>query len=108
MPRSPRAAPPGTARRLVFDKGMGITHGEFLRVLPRFMEGRDWRVEGNRVRVEDGNRRIDITLTEERHRRIALMAVPVMRVRLAFSGYDADQARRLVARFERHFQRGGG
>ena len=94
---------------LTVDKEMGITHAEFFRVIGRALDGRPHRVEGTRVRLAEGDgRRLDITLAAEGERRIAGLALPVTRVRLAFTGYGETEAADLLARFDRWFQRGGG
>ena len=94
------------AERVTFDKEMGITHRDFLRILSRVVGEQNYRADGRRIIVEDGDRRLEITLSEESERRIALVVMPVTRVRFEFSGYDdPDQA---MLRLDRHFQRGGG
>lgn len=92
----------------IVDKEMGITHAEFFRVIGRALAGRPYRIEGNRVRIAEGGRRLDITLAAEGKRRIAGLALPVTRVRLAFTGYGEAEAADLLAGFDRWFQRGGG
>ncbi|MFQ5619495.1 MAG: hypothetical protein ACE5FR_11025 [Rhodospirillales bacterium] len=93
---------------IVVEKEMAITHADFLRLLPRALDGREHTVEGNRIVAEDGPRRLEITLAETTERRIAQLALPVTRVRLEFSGYTEDEAARAVALFDRAFRRGGG
>jgi hypothetical protein len=93
---------------LTIEKEMGITHAEFFRVIRRALAGRPHVIEGNRVRIEDGPCRLDITLSAEEERRIALVALPVTRVRLAFTGYGPAETAEALAAFDRWFQRGGG
>ncbi len=93
---------------VIVEKEMGITHAEFFRVITRALTGRPHVIEGNRVRIEDGARRLDITLSAEEERRIALVALPVTRVRLSFAGYGPAETAEALARFDRWFQRGGG
>ncbi len=87
---------------------MAITHADFLRLLPRALDGREHTVDGNRIVVEDGPRRLEITLSETTERRIALLALPVTRVRLEYRGYTGAEAAVAVSLFDRAFQRGGG
>lgn len=87
---------------------MGLTHVEFFRVITRALASQPHVIEGNRVRIEDGPRRLDITLSAEEERRIALVALPITRVRLSFTGYGPVEMAEAVARFDRWFQRGGG
>lgn len=93
---------------LIVEKEMAVTRDEFLRTLPRALGTDAYAVDGSRVVLEDAGRRLEITLTERPVRRIAGLALPVTGVRLAFAGYGAAEAERALARFERHFQRGGG
>lgn len=92
----------------VVDKEMGITHREFFRVMRRALDGRPHAVGTEGVRIEDRGRRLDIRLFEETERRIALMTVPVTRVRLTFRDYTEDETAETLAWFDRWFQRGGG
>jgi hypothetical protein len=63
-------------------------------------------LRNGKISVVDGARRLEITLSEESERRIALVALPVTFVRFALTGYpDAAQE---MARIDLHFQRGGG
>lgn len=89
-------------------KEMGITRAEFLRTLARAFPEAAVEVDGDSVGVVDGVRRLDITLSAESERRIALMRLPTLHVRLAFAGYGAAEAAEALARFDRAFQRGGG
>lgn len=89
-----------------FEKEMGISHRDFLRILSRVVGEENYRKDGRRIVIEDGDRRLEITLSEETERRIALVVLPVTHVRFAFSGYD-DPGEAML-RLDRHFQRGGG
>ena len=93
---------------ITVEKEMSISHGDFFRILPSAFDGETYRVDGNRVTVGTADRRIEITLSEETQRRIALLTLPVTHVRLDFIGYSADEAAAALARFDRGFQRGGG
>ncbi len=72
------------AGTIVVEKEMAITHADFLRTLPRALDGRGHTVDGNRIVVEDGRRRLEITLSETTGRRIAQLTLPATRVRLEF------------------------
>ena len=96
------------AGTIVVEKEMAITHADFLRTLPRALDGREHTVDGNRIVVEDGPRRLEITLSETTERRIALLTLPVTRVRLEYRGYTEAEAAAAVALFDRAYRRGGG
>ncbi len=92
----------------VVHKEMGYSHAEFLRLLPKAMNGAALRVEGNRITVEDGARRLDIELGEETERRLGHFRLPVTPVRLAFAGYSEAEIKAALERFWRAYQKGGG
>ena len=90
-------------------KEMGVTHSEFFRIFTRLMDGQPHRVEGRQIVVGDGGRRLDIQLGEQGERRLSpVVAMPVTRVELAFSGYSAAEQADFMVRFEREFFKGGG
>ena len=87
---------------------MGITHSEFFRTLPSALPGLPYTVQGNDAIVTDNARRLVISLSPEGRRRIAALSLPTTQVHFTFSGYSSDDIDRLMARFDRAFQRGGG
>ncbi len=101
---------PDTARdrTMRIDKEMGISHRDFFRILPGALDTTDYRIDGRSVFVGEGSRRLNIVLSPETERRIALLSLPVTQVSLEFVGYDAEEAAAALERFDRAFQRGGG
>ena len=93
---------------VIVEKEMGLTHAEFLRVIGMAMAGRPYSRTGNGVRIAEDGRTLAITLGPEGERRIALLTLPVTRVRLAFHGYGEAETAETLAWFDRWFQRGGG
>ncbi len=93
---------------IVIEKEMGIDRADFLRLLPRALDGRAFTVNGNRIVTEEGARRLDITLGETSERRIALLTLPVTHVRFEFTGYSEDQATAAMRRIDQAYRRGGG
>ncbi len=91
---------------VVFEKEMAITHRDFERLLARALGHNDFDLVDGGISVVDGARKLEITLSEESVRRIALIALPVTFVRFALTGYD--DAASEMARIDLHFQRGGG
>ena len=90
------------------DKEMSISHREFFRSLSRALGTDAYRVAGATVTLEDGGRRLDITLSPESRRRLGLLTLPVTRVALRFTGYDDGEATAALTRFDRAYQRAGG
>jgi hypothetical protein len=93
---------------VVVRKDMGITHGEFLRLLPRALNGTDFARYGNEIVLADGGRTLTIHLGPESERRIALMRIATTAVTLTFEGYAQADIDAFLARFDRAYQRGGG
>ncbi|MBL6946268.1 MAG: hypothetical protein ISR47_06505 [Rhodospirillales bacterium] len=93
---------------VTIEKEMGITHAEFFRVMARALEGRKHDVKSDRVVINDGPQHLEIAISEERKRRIALFCLPVTQVTLTFSGYKTNKIDETLVWFDRHFQRGGG
>ena len=87
---------------------MGIDHGDFFRLLARAVEGRPHEIDGATIRIQDAAGAIEITLSETTERRIALLSLPVTRVRFAYSGFTPEEAQAAMSRIDLHFQRGGG
>ena len=107
-------APPATfhARALpvpesaTFEKEMAIERHEFMRTLGRALPEARIDVDGDTITVQDEGGTLEITLSPERVRRIASLALPVITARFRYVDH-ADPAGHL-ARLERSFQRGGG
>ncbi|MFQ5784442.1 MAG: hypothetical protein ACE5H8_06425 [Alphaproteobacteria bacterium] len=92
----------------VFTKEMGISHADFFRILPKALGASDYRIEGDRIRLGDADRHLDITLAAEGVRRIASITLPVTRVTLAFHGYAPAEVAATLERFDLYYRRGGG
>jgi len=87
---------------------MGLTHGDFFRLLPSAMGSHAYRIEGNTVHGEIDQGTVEIVMGEQQVRRIALMAIPFARVSFHFRGVSALQQQAFKEYFDLRFQRGGG
>jgi hypothetical protein len=92
----------------VVRKEMGYTHKEFMRLLPKAVDGADMRITGNAFEVVDGERTLRIELGAEGERRIASFRLPMIPLSLTFTGYDAAGIEAVLDRFWRTYQKGGG
>jgi hypothetical protein len=101
-------AEPTQPAPMVAVREMAIERAEFLRVFRRAFADDGVEEAGGRLSVGDGARRLDVELAAAGERRLAGLRLPLLRVRLTLAGFRADEARALVARFDRAFQRGGG
>ncbi|MCY4469160.1 MAG: hypothetical protein OXC08_10590 [Thiotrichales bacterium] len=87
---------------------MTITHAEFLRSLVPAVAPATFTLDGLRISVIGAPGKVEITLSEERERRIALLRLPVVDVGIELSGFEPEALERFLAQFDRSFQRGGG
>jgi hypothetical protein len=87
---------------------MGINHRDFFRILPKALGTEDYERMGDRVRLENGDKNLDISLGPEGRRTIALLSLPVTRVTLQFTNYGEAELADAMARFDLYYRRGGG
>jgi hypothetical protein len=91
-----------------FTRELGLTHAEFHRSLPPAIAHRPFRLDGDRVIVEEGPRTVTISLGPQQQRRIASLRLPFVVVDFEFTGFTEAEFQDFMKRFERYFQRGGG
>lgn len=90
------------------EKQMGITHAEFLRLLPRALGTDDFRVSANSIEAVLSTGNVRIELGPEGERRIALMRMPMTSVKITLDRISEPDVDAFLARFDRAYQRGGG
>jgi hypothetical protein len=93
---------------ITIKKEMGISHRDFFRILARALGSDKFDKQGTTVVLTQNSRRLTIKISEESHRRIASIVVPMTEVILTFSGYDAKDFQATLDRFDRYFRKGGG
>ena len=91
-----------------FERHMGLTRAEFLRSLPEALGHPHYRIDGDRIEIEDPAGPIRILLGPAEERRIGMLRLPVIRVGFQFGEMPRTERDRFMGRFERYFQRGGG
>ena len=89
-------------------KEMALTHADFFRAIARALGTDDFEKKPDGVVLEDGEKRLEISLGPERRRKIAMMEIPVCDVTLVFSGYGESERIAALDQFWRMFQKGGG
>ena len=87
---------------------MTITHAEFLRSLVHAVAPATFTVGGRSISVVGAPGKVEITLSEQRERRIALLRLPVVDVDIELSGFEPEVLERFLGQFDQAFQRGGG
>ena len=99
---------PTASRQTRISHEMGITRTEFLRTLPAAVGKQSYVVANDSVIIEEGQRRLLISLEDERERIIGSLRLPVVTVNFVFRGYAKDEIERFMERFMLYFHRGGG
>lgn len=91
-----------------FERDMGCTETEWLGWLPAAIGSCAWQREGTSARVSVPPGALQLHWQTMPPRVIALMRMPVLRVRFVFNGLDAAQRYVFMKRFDLYMQRGGG
>jgi len=89
-------------------KEMGLTVDEFLRGLPGLAGGSPWGHEKGRVRLQMPDGEVSMRLQPLPDRRLAALAIPVIRVEIDLSALPVPARETFLARFDLHYRRGGG
>lgn len=92
----------------VLDREMGCTRDEFMRWLGGATRQARSRVEGEEIALAVGEGEVRIWLRQEPPRRIALVEIPVLRVRFRFRGLDRLAREAFLDHFDTYTRRGGG
>jgi len=92
----------------IVEKEMALTHADFFRIIPRALGSDNFGRTDTGVVLEQGNKRLQITLSPERRRKIALMEIPACDVRLEFTTYSEPEREAVLDLFNLMFQKGGG
>ncbi len=87
---------------------MSSSLNEFYRLVPRLLEGINYRLEANSVSFdyEDGN--ISIRTGVQREKKIASLVLPLIEVTIEFSALDETSIEQFLHHFGKIYQRGGG
>lgn len=103
-----KSAPKRCGNCVHFSREMGLTHAEFFRSLPSAIAHREYTVEGRKVEVDFGERRVAIELGEQKNRAIASLNLPYVEVTFSFFDFSDAQRDEFMGRFDLYFRRGGG
>jgi hypothetical protein len=92
----------------VFEREMGCTESEWLGWLDQAIGAWPWTCEGRGARVVLGEGELHLAWEPLPPREVALLRLPRLRVRFAFSAVSAGQRTAFLRRFDLYMQRGGG
>jgi hypothetical protein len=87
---------------------MQLTREEFLRELPGAVGNMEHRLQGSKVIIGDGDRRIEIGLANEGIRDLGSLHLPMEKIDFEFYGYNQDEVNSFMHHFDVCTQRGGG
>jgi hypothetical protein len=87
---------------------MTVSRTDFLRTLPSALNNTTYAISGDAIRVEWGNRRLQILLSRESSRRLGAVSLPVTQVEFIFSGCSEIEVQQFFERFDMCYRRGGG
>lgn len=89
-------------------KEMGYTRTEFLRLLPKALDGQGIQTEPDKFEIVDGTRRMTVEIGLESERRLGNFRLPTLPITLNFSNYRETEIVAALARFWQTYQKGGG
>ncbi len=97
-----------SSEQMTVHKEMGITHDDLFRLLPSLAEPFDFSVSEQQITISCDNQIVTIKYSKERIRKIASFVLPVTDLDLVFTGFDQQQVKEFITKFDRVYQRGGG
>ena len=91
-----------------FKREMTISHSDFLRILPTALKSYPYEHKDSVITVTLDKAEISIILSEQRHRRIASLFLPVIDVTFQLKNVAERTKKDFFEQFDRAYQRGGG
>jgi len=90
-------------------KDMALTPEDFVRLLPKALEGWDYRLSKTGAQIGTADRGVTITLSPLPARTLGgRLVLERSQVDIDFHGLDPVERESFLKRFDRAFQRGGG
>lgn len=87
---------------------MSISHADFLRLVPRLLDGYEYDTDDTTITARRGDCYVTLKLGPERQRRIASLVLPVTDIEMQLKGFSDEAAQTFITRFETLYRRGGG
>ena len=94
--------------QITVHKEMGLTHDDLLRLLPVLAQPYVFTVSEQQIVISNNDQIVTIDYSIERTRKIASFELPVTDVNIVFTGFDQQQVKEFITKFDRVYQRGGG
>ena len=87
---------------------MTISHSDFFRILPKALKSYPYEQVDNVITITLDKGEISIFLSEERHRQIASLLLPVTDVTFQLKNVAENTKSKFFEQFDRAYHRGGG
>ena len=91
-----------------FKREMTISHSDFLRILPKALKSYPYEHKDSVITVTLDKAEISIILSEERHRQIASLSLPVTDVTFQLKNVAERTKKDFFEQFDQAYHRGGG
>ena len=91
-----------------FEREMTISHSDFFRILPKALKSYPYEQVDNVITITLDEGEISITLSEQRHRQIASLSLPVTDVTFRLKYVAESTKKNFFEQFDREYLRGGG
>lgn len=91
-----------------FDREMGCTEADWLRLLPAAMGDNHWKLQDKSAGVRIGDGALGLKWQVGEPRQIGLVNIPNFLVSFRFAGLNEEQRYAFMKRFDLYMHRGGG
>ncbi len=93
---------------IALKREMTISHSDFFRILPKALKSYPYEQKDNVITVILDKGGITILLSEERHRQIGSLSLPVTDVTFQLKNVAENTKKNFFTQFDRAYHRGGG
>jgi hypothetical protein len=91
-----------------FEREMGCTEADWLRLLPAAVGDTHWKIQTNSAGVRIGDGALGLKWVVAEPRNIGLVSMPRLLVSFRFAGLSDEQRYIFMKRFDLYMHRGGG
>lgn len=87
---------------------MTITRDDFLRLIPKALDGYNFEINGQTIQIPLGNGVIIILFERETTRMIGALKLPVTHITFCFENISQNETHKFFNKFDLAYQKGGG
>ena len=92
----------------IYKREMTITHADFFRLLPKAIGSTNFCINGQVVKLEQPGFSVQIKLSKELNWHIGALSLPKTYVEISYNNCSEDEALKLIQKFDKTYQKGGG